>query len=208
MKYIYTCIFCLLVSSVTAQKIEHHFAIGAQMPASRFLDPTTGNNLIPVAFPLTFRYGVRFAESHAIGLTLGGRGTRELTFAGVNGPETSGPIRTYNARIGYRWYINPLDYRWQPFIGGGVLLGFLDAQLPTGRANNLGYSLFAQAGLRVSLGERLFLETEIPVPINLGLFGVIPQIQQAGIRPEDFIRGFWNIQRNQPWPVLSVGLKL
>lgn len=207
MKILYTILLCLLTLSLSGQ-INHHLALGAQMPGSRFLDPNTGNNLFPVAFPLTLRYGIRMAESHGIGLTLGGRGIRQFPFVGPNGPEPSGPLRTYNARFGYRWYMAAAENRWQPFIGGGVLLGLLDARLPTGRVTNLGYSLFAQAGLRVHIGERFFLETEIPVPINLGIFGVIPQLQQAGVRPEDFLRGFWINQRNQLWPLLSAGIRL
>lgn len=193
-----------MLFTAASGQIEHHFGVGLQMPGTKILDPVSGRNLLPEVYPLTFRYGMTFEERHGLGLTVGGRVNRHMPRWNLNGLIGIGVLRNYDARIDYRWYTNSPESRWQPFVGGGINIGITEFTINEQRTVARNYRLTAQAGLRVHLLDWLYVETELPVRVVLGELGLFG----GNVDPVEVLEEYWQFQRNQLWPVFSIGVKL
>lgn len=206
---------CILLFSclagVSQTDRSHSLSLGIQMPGSRLVDPSTGENLFPRAFPLTFGYSYAHNKYHSFSFVLGGSSAQERTFGTPPDAQILPGYFTLSTRFDYRWTFLGNESRWQPYIGGGVgtTLGILHETAVTEGRTGIFFSMSTMLGLKVNLTDRLFLSTEIPVTFWRSTERDAFESFQLNRRiPDQVIRSIWSSQRNQFWPVISVGVNL
>lgn len=179
-----------------------------QFPASRIVDPATGENLLPTAFPLTAGYTLSLKENHVLGLATGGRWRSSRLLQGNADSIIFPAFWGIETRADYRWFFMGTNQVLQPFFGGGIKASmfFYEDGLP--RNLYAAVALQSIVGLQVRLSEHFFIQTEIPVtlwqPNGIALWD-LPRISSS---PGSAIRSFFRAQQNQLWPVISVGVNL
>ncbi len=202
---------CIALSGFSQDKIQHALSVGAQMPADDVLPMAIGRVLVrQTAFPVTLRYAAMFRGQHQVGLTLGGRMMPDQRI--VIGPTSqfSNSSRSFESRIDYRWFVLGTEKRFQPFIGVGFLrtdifFGSIGGMPPRNFTTNTFQGI---AGLRFRLSDRFFLSTELPFSFGNVWEGSLAAVQERDNPNSAAIGAMWYEQRNQLWPVISVGLNL
>ncbi len=202
---------CIALSGVAQNKVQHALSVGYQMPADDVFPMAIGRVLIrQTAFPVTLRYAAMFRGQHQVGLTLGGRMSPEQTIIIGSGSSLRPSSRTFESRIDYRWFVLGTEKRFQPFFG----VGFLRADIFFGevggmRPGKLTTNTFqGVAGLRFRLSDRFFLSTELHFSFGNIWEGTINAVQERDTPNSVAAEAMWYEQRNQLWPVISVGMNL
>lgn len=204
--FCFLCLSCLV--GFGQNNRAQSLSLGVQMPASRVFDPTSGENLLPTAFPLTVGYSITLKENHVIGLVAGGRWANSRTLLTNPDSVVLPAFWGIETRIDYRWFFAGTNQVLQPFIGGGIKTSmfFYEDGLPRNQFTTVAIqSIF---GLQVKLSERFFIQTEIPVtlwqPNGVNLW----ELSRISTRPGSAIGSFFRAQQNQLWPVISIGVNL
>ncbi len=209
--FFFSLLSCIALSGVAQDKVQHALSVGYQMPADDVVPIFTGRILIKqTAFPVTLRYAAMFRGQHQVGLTLGGRMMPDQRI--VIGPTSnfSPSSRTFEARIDYRWFVLGTEKRFQPFIGTGFLraMVFLSDVRGMGPVTVTNTTFLAILGLRFQLSDRFFLSTELPLSFWNVWEGSLNVVRQWDTPNSPALGAMWYEQRNQLWPVISVGLNL
>lgn len=203
---------CFALSGFSQDKVQHALSVGVQMPADDVFPNSIGRVLIrETAFPVTLRYDAMFRGQHQVGLTLGGRMRPDQTILfGPNTRQFQASSRTFEARIDYRWFFLGTEKKFQPFIGTGFLREWVFVSDVAGMGPVVWtYTTFlAIPGLRFQLSDRFFLSTELPLSFGNVWKGSLAAVQERDNPDSPALGAMWYEQRNQLWPVISVGLNL
>lgn len=201
-------LFCVAVSGFSQGTPQHALSVGLQMPAPEFSDNFGGEALTPTTFPIAVRYSVIFQDQHEVGITIGGRRApaRTLIFAGDSLFSPSFPI--LESRIDYRWLILGTEKKFQPFLGAGVWTTFSFTDNPVGSSLLINQTFQIIPGLKFQLSDRFFLSTELPMSLTFLWDGTITAVRDEDISAAQAAETIWFTQRNQLWPVISVGMNL
>lgn len=209
--FLFSLFSCIALSGFTQGKFQHDLSVGYQMPADDVLPISTGRVLIrQTAFPVTLRYAAMFRGQHQVGLTLGGRMSPEQTIIIGSSSQFSPSSRTFEARIDYRWFFLGTEKKFQPFIGTGFLrtMFFLSDVRGMGPVTVTNTTFQGVAGLQFRLSDRFFLSTELPFSFGNVWEGTFNAVQERDNPDSPALGVMWYEQRNQLWPVISVGLNL
>lgn len=209
--FFYSLLSCITLSGYAQDKFQHALSVGYQMPADDVLPIAIGNVLVrQTAFPVTLRYAALFRGRHQVGLTLGGRMSPEQTIV-IGAASTLRPSnRTIESRIDYRLFFLGTEKRFQPFIG----VGFLRDDIYWADVGGMGprsvtsISFQGVLGLQFQLSDRFFLSTELPFSFWNVWEGTLNAIQERENPNSPAMGAMWYAQRNQLWPVISVGVNL
>ncbi len=212
MKHVYLiCCLCLSCLAGFGQNNRaQSLSIGLRYPAPVFINPNTGQNIVPTAFPLTLGYSFTYDEHHSFAFIAGGSSVGERTFGTPPNDRILPGFLSLSTRFDYRWTFLGNESRWQPYIGGGITttLGILRETATTEARTGIFFSMHSMLGLKVNLTNRLFLSTEIPVTFWTSSGGEVFELLQLNQTPDRVIRSIWSSQRSQLWPVISIGVNL
>lgn len=209
--FFYSLLSCVALSGVAQDKLQHALSVGFQMPADDVLPMAIGRVLVrQTAFPVTLRYAAMFRGRHQVGLTLGGRMSPEQTINFGSAFSFSPSSRTFEARIDYRWFVLGTEKRFQPFFGVGflradVFFGDIGGVIPRNLTTN---TFQGVVGLQFRLSDRFFLSTELPFSFWKVWEGTINAVEERDNPNSAAAGAMWYEQRNQLWPVISVGVNL
>lgn len=212
MKHIYLlCFFCLSCLAGFGQTDRpHSLSLGLRYPAPEFINPNTGQNIVPAAFPLTLGYSFAYDEHHSFACLIGGNSMGEQIFGTPPNDRVLPGFLSISTRFDYRWTFLGNESRWQPYIGGGITttLGILRETATTEGRTGIFFSMHSMLGLKVNLTNRLFLSTEIPVTFWTSSERDVFESLQLNQTPDRVVNSIWSSQRNQLWPVISIGVDL
>lgn len=187
-------------------RLKHSISIGLQGPAQSFVSSNSGARMALPSFPLTLRYSFNFSDHHVVGYTGGFKiYTQTPTVAlvpneGAFWIDNRFPI--ISSRVDYRWFPKSRDHRWQPYVGGGILMQTAVIPVRNRPIVTHSFGLQALAGMRWNIGRNFFVEAEVPLTLALPSFDNLQP--QAG---PSILRSLGVHQPSRLWPVIGIGYR-